>query len=117
MRLKYLSLCLLGLSLSGCAQHVIKSNSIDQNQSTAQRAIQGVNAIYEYPNFDYRGGVKLKVEQNSSQVQKNAKKMLKPTDRALEEKLNQYLKQQNIQLSHVQKQAVLQQALKMRTLH
>ena len=112
MRLKYLSLCLLGLSLSGCAQHVIKSNSIDQNQSTAQRAIQGVNAIYEYPNFDYRGGVKLKIEQNSSQVQKNAKKMLKSTDRALEEKLNQYLKQQNIQLSHVQKQAVLQQALK-----
>ena len=112
MRLKYLSLCLLGLSLSGCAQHVTKSNSIAQNQSTAQRAIQGINAIYEYPNFDYRGGVKLNIEQNSTQGKNNAKKTLKPIDRALEQKLNQYLKQQNIQLSHAQKQAVLQEASK-----
>lgn len=112
MRLKYLSFCLFGLSLSGCAQHVTKSNSIDPNQTTAQRAIQGINAIYEYPSFDYRGGVKLKIEQNPTQTKKDSKKTIQPIDRALEQKLNQYLKQQNIQLSHAQKQAVLAEASK-----
>ncbi len=112
MRLKYLSLCLFGLSLSGCAQHVTKSNPIDQNQNMAQRAIQGINAIYAYPSFDFRGGLKLEIEHNPIQMQKNVKKTLQPVDRALEQKLNQYLKQQNIQLSTSQKQTVLQQASK-----
>ncbi len=32
MRLKYITLCLLGLSISGCTQHVIKSNASSDQQ-------------------------------------------------------------------------------------
>jgi len=60
MRLKYLSCCLLSLSIVGCSQHVIKSNSNTSNStntSLEQQAVTGVNAMYEYPSYDYRGNM------------------------------------------------------------
>ncbi|MDH2126949.1 hypothetical protein N5J48_05200 [Acinetobacter ursingii] len=42
VRLKYLTYCVLGLSLSGCTQHVIKTNSV--NQTDRERIISGLNA-------------------------------------------------------------------------
>lgn len=108
MKLKYLSLCVLGLSFSGCSSHVIKSNSLTQNQSASERAIQAMNAIYAYPDFDYRGEVKLKLAQNDAQTLKESKKTAKKLDPDLQQKLDQYLKQQNIKLSHAQKQALFQ---------
>jgi hypothetical protein len=53
MRLKYITLCLLGLSITGCAQHVIKTNSTDQ--SLGQQATQGLNAMFENASYDMKG--------------------------------------------------------------
>jgi hypothetical protein len=57
MRLKYLTLCLFGLRLSACSQHVIKTKVA--LQSLEQKAINSINAMYEYPSYDYRGNLKL----------------------------------------------------------
>ena len=54
MRLKYLSLCLLGLSISGCSQHVIKSNT-HNNLALSEQATQGLNALFENSSYDLKG--------------------------------------------------------------
>ncbi|CAM9163175.1 hypothetical protein [Acinetobacter bereziniae] len=107
MHLKKLTLCLLGLSLSACSTHVIKSNALNADQDTPQRAIQGFNALYEYPNFDYRGQFKIKLEstQKDQHVKGSDSKQLDP---AIEKKLNQYLKDQKIKLSDTQKKEFYQ---------
>lgn len=71
MRLKYLSLCLLGLSLSACSSHVIKTNTSPAN-SIEQRAANGVNAMYEYPSYDYNGrfNVALDIDQSKKKQPK-----------------------------------------------
>jgi hypothetical protein len=46
---------LLGLSLSACSQHVIKTTG---SQNLEQKAINSLNAMYEYPSYDYRGNLK-----------------------------------------------------------
>lgn len=105
MQLSKLSLCLLGLSLSACSTHVVKNNT---NQDVAQRAIQGINALYEYPNFDYRGQVRVqlnKTNQDKSNSKDGATPQLDPT---VEKKLEQYLKQQKIQLTSAQKKELYQ---------
>ena len=50
MRLKYITLCLLGLSISGCTQHVIKSNA-SSDQQLGQQATQGLNAMFENASY------------------------------------------------------------------
>ena len=60
MRLKYLTLCILGFSLSACSQHVIKTNSATANLE--QKAINSINAMYEYPSYDYRGKFNVHVD-------------------------------------------------------
>ena len=44
---------MLGLSLSACSQHVIKTNV--GSASLEQKAINSLNAMYEYPSYDYKG--------------------------------------------------------------
>lgn len=107
MHLKKLTLCLLGLSLSACSTHVIKSNALNADQDTPQRAIQGFNALYEYPNFDYRG--QFQVHLDRSQKDQNLKSTdSKQLDPAIEKKVNQYLKDQRIKLTDIQKKELYQ---------
>ncbi|WP_353168822.1 hypothetical protein [Acinetobacter sp.] len=107
MHLKKLTLCLLGLSLSACSTHVIKSNALNADQDTPQRAIQGFNALYEYPNFDYRG--QFQVHLDRSQKDQNTKNTdSKQLDPAIEKKVNQYLKDQKIKLTDTQKKDLYQ---------
>ncbi|MCU4416524.1 hypothetical protein [Acinetobacter bereziniae] len=107
MHLKKLTLCLLGLSLSACSTHVIKSNALNADQDAPQRAIQGFNALYEYPNFDYRGQFqvhldRLQKDQNLKSTDSNQ------LDPAIEKKVNQYLKDQKIKLTDIQKKELYQ---------
>ena len=111
MRLKQLTLCLLGLSLSACSSHMLKSNAANSNLDASQRAIQGINAIYEYPSFDYRGQVKVQMDQKSKKTQQGSAQQ-KGLDPAIEKKLDQYLKQQNIQLTAQQKKDLYQSIVK-----
>ncbi|MBJ8552918.1 hypothetical protein [Acinetobacter bereziniae] len=107
MHLKKLTLCLLGLSLSACSTHVIKSNALNADQDAPQRAIQGFNALYEYPNFDYRG--QFQVHLDRPQKDQNLKSVdSKQLDPAIEKKVNQYLKDQKIKLTDIQKKELYQ---------
>ncbi|MBJ8451190.1 hypothetical protein I6M90_07295 [Acinetobacter bereziniae] len=107
MHLKKLTLCLLGLSLSACSTHVIKSNALNADQDAPQRAIQGFNALYEYPNFDYRG--RFQVHLDRPQKDQNLKSTdSKQLDPAIEKKVNQYLKDQKIKLTDIQKKELYQ---------
>lgn len=71
-------MCLLGLSLSACSTHVIKSNALNADQDAPQRAIQGFNALYEYPNFDYSGQVKIRLD-SAQKANTTDTKQLDPT--------------------------------------
>ncbi len=102
MRLKYLTLCVLGYSLSACSQHVIKTNSATANLE--QKAINSINAMYEYPSYDYRGkfNVHVDLDQNKS-VGKDDKAVL---DANVKQKVDQYLREQKVNLNTAQKQAL-----------
>ena len=102
MRLKYLTLCVLGFSLSACSQHVIKTNSATANLE--QKAINSINAMYEYPSYDYRGkfNVHVDLDQNKS-VGKDDKAVL---DANVKQKVDQYLREQKVNLNTAQKQAL-----------
>ncbi|MHA3983928.1 hypothetical protein [Acinetobacter venetianus] len=102
MRLKYLTLCLLGLSLSACSQHVIKTNSSSVNLE--QKAINSINAMYEYPSYDYRG--KFNIHVNLDQNNTNSKDGKAQLDAALKQKVDQYLRDQKVNLNAKQKQAL-----------
>ncbi len=114
MYLKKLTLCILGVSLSACSSHVIKNNTLNADQSTTQRAIQGFNALYEYPSFDYRGQVN--VQLNTNQKNKNTSKAdVKKLDPAVEQKVNEYLKEQKITLTEAEKKELYQAIAKQDT--
>ena len=63
MQIRYLTLCLMALSLSACSQHVIKSNA-NTGQSLEQKAVTGLNAMFETSGYDYQG--KLNFQANSA---------------------------------------------------
>lgn len=111
MRLKYLSCCLLSLSMVGCSQHVIKSNSnassLD-NTSLEQQAVTGVNAMYEYPSYDYRGNMGFQFDTSKGKVTSTqpASNSTQNLDPAIQKQLDQYLKQQKLSLSKQEKQAL-----------
>lgn len=101
MRLKYLTLCLLGLSLSACSQHVIKTNT--GTAGLEQKAINSINAMYEYPSYDYRGKINVHIELDQN---KAATRLQAPLDAALKQKVEQYLQDQKVNLNSKQKQAL-----------
>lgn len=111
MRLKYLSCCLLSLSMVGCSQHVIKSNSNASslaNTSLEQQAVTGVNAMYEYPSYDYRGNMGFQFDTSKGKVASTqpASNSTQNLDPAIQKQLDQYLKQQKLSLSKQEKQAL-----------
>lgn len=102
MRLKYLTLCLFGLSISGCSQHVIKTNS--SSSSLEQKAINSINAMYEYPSYDYRGKFNIHVDLDQHKTEVDQQKDV--LDAALKQKVDQYLREQKVNLDAKQKQAL-----------
>ncbi|HCK7397998.1 TPA: hypothetical protein N0X38_000207 [Acinetobacter baumannii] len=103
MHLKYLSLCLFSLGLTACAQHGMRPQVA--SASLEQKAIQSVNAMYEYPSYDYRGNFKITVD--PSQIKQNVKaENTAKLDAELQKKVDQYLREQKIALSKAQKQTL-----------
>ncbi|MDC4996600.1 hypothetical protein OHW19_08430 [Acinetobacter baumannii] len=103
MHLKYLSLCLFSLGLTACAQHSVRPQVA--SASLEQKAIQSVNAMYEYPSYDYRGNFKITVD--PSQIKQNVKaENTAKLDAELQKKVDQYLREQKVALSKAQKQTL-----------
>ncbi|MBU3081538.1 hypothetical protein OHW21_04475 [Acinetobacter baumannii] len=103
MHLKYLSLCLFSLGLTACAQHGVRPQVA--SASLEQKAIQSVNAMYEYPSYDYRGNFKITVD--PSQIKQNLKaENTAKLDAELQKKVDQYLREQKVALSKAQKQTL-----------
>ncbi|EPG3309217.1 hypothetical protein [Acinetobacter baumannii] len=103
MHLKYLSLCLFSLGLTACAQHGVRPQVA--SASLEQKAIQSVNAMYEYPSYDYRGNFIITVD--PSQIKQNVKaENTAKLDAELQKKVDQYLREQKVALSKAQKQTL-----------
>lgn len=110
MKIKYLSLCLLSLSLAACSQHVVKPNTSNAGQLD-QRAVNGLNAMFETSSFDIRG--KLAIQANP-QVKKSAEKDTNKAknsateqDDVLQKQIEKTLKAQNIKLTQKEKNELL----------
>ncbi|WP_171429235.1 eL24 family ribosomal protein [Acinetobacter lactucae] len=103
MHLKYLSLCLFSLGLTACAQHNLRPSVVSTQLD--QKVIQGMNAMYEYPSYDYRGHFKVSVDPNQSRKINNVEKTVQ-LDAAVQKKVDQYLREQKINLNKKQKQAL-----------
>lgn len=74
-------------------------------QQSQQKAIQSVNAMYEYPSYDYRGNFKITVD--PSQIKQNVKaENTAKLDAELQKKVDQYLREQKVALSKAQKQTL-----------
>lgn len=104
MRLKYLTLCLLGLSLSACTQHVIKSTPASSEQLGASAA-QGMNALLETSSYEVTGQFSLQTALNSkgkadAPAEKNASKGLSAEQK---KQIDQALKVNKVQLSQKEK--------------
>ena len=102
MRLKYLTLCVLGFSLSACSQHVIKTNAGAIHLE--QKAINSLNAMYEYPSYDYRGKFNVHVDVDQKTATNATGKQ--ELDSTIKQKIDQYLRDQKVSLDVKQKQAL-----------
>ena len=102
VQLKYLSLCLFSLAATGCSQHVIKTNS-NQAVTLEQKAVTGLNAIFETPSYDFQGQLRVQAKQQDS-PSKTVTTQPAELDPALKKQLDQHLKQQKIRLSTQEKQ-------------
>ncbi|OTG88012.1 hypothetical protein B9T31_00345 [Acinetobacter sp. ANC 4558] len=108
MRLKYLSFCLLSLSLVGCAHHTV-NNLKTSDFLLEQRAVNGLNAILETPSFDYKGeflvqSVTPKTALGTKKPQQ--KNQIPVLDAELDRKINQVLQNQKISLTAQEKQVL-----------
>lgn len=106
MQIRYLTLCLIALSLSACSQHVIKSNA-NTGQSLEQKAVTGLNAMFETSGYDYQGKLNFHANlapnttKNSKVTQQESAPSLDPV---LQRQIEQYLKVQKLSLGHQEKQ-------------
>ena len=109
MRLKYITLCLLGLSISGCTQHVIKSNAFS-DQQLGQQATQGLNAMFENASYDFKGQFSIQSDFNFNESKPNSKSNAQSNrtnlDPELKKQLDQLLKNQKISFTTKEKQAL-----------
>ncbi|EOQ61153.1 hypothetical protein F935_03499 [Acinetobacter calcoaceticus ANC 3811] len=103
MHLKYLSLCLFSLGLTACAQHNLRPSAASTNLD--QKVIQGMNALYEYPSYDYRGHFKVNVDPNQPKKNSTVEKTAQ-LDTEVQKKVDQYLREQKTNLNKKQKQAL-----------
>ncbi len=98
MRLKQLTICLLGLSMAACSTYPINSHS-NNAVKLDDRAVQGLNAMYNYPNYDFNG--RFNVNFAAEKKAGNAEKQV--IDAKLKSQLDQYIAAQNIKLSKQEK--------------
>lgn len=109
MRLKYITLCLLGLSISGCTQHVIKSNA-SSDQQLGQQATHGLNAMFENSSYDFKGQFSIQSDFNFNESKPNSKSNTQSNgtnlDPELKKQLDQLLKNQKISFTAKEKQAL-----------
>ena len=109
MRFKYLSLCLFALSMSGCTQHVIKSNSV-KNLALSEQATQGLNALFEHSSYDMKGQFSIQTDLKFQQDYSSEKNPEKPKqselDPELKKQIDQIIRTQNIPLSFKEKQTL-----------
>lgn len=107
MRLKYLTLCLLGLSISGCTQHVIKSN-VSAEQQLGQQATNGLNAMFENASYDFKGQFSIQSDFNfdARTTEQDSKADRTSLDPELKKQLDQVLKNQKIPFTVKEKQAL-----------
>ena len=109
MRLKYITLCLLGLSISGCTQHVIKSNA-SSDQQLGQQATHGLNAMFENASYDFKGQFSIQSDFNFNESKPNSKSNAQSNgtnlDPELKKQLDQLLKNQKISFTTKEKQAL-----------
>lgn len=104
IRLKYLTYCLLGISLSACTQHVIKTNPA--HKSLDKQVVSGLNAMYDYPSYDYSGQFNIQVDSFNPAAQRNQKTAHAALDADVQKKIDQFLADQKIKLSAQDKQAL-----------
>lgn len=101
----------MALSLSACSQHVIKSNA-NTGQSLEQKAVTGLNAMFETSGYDYQGKLNFQANSASSTTTNSTTKTSKvtqpevapPLDPILQRQIEQYLKVQKVRLGHQEKQ-------------
>lgn len=109
MRLKYITLCLLGLSISGCTQHVIKSNA-SSDQQLGQQATHGLNAMFENASYDFKGQFSIQSDFNFNESKPNTQSNVQSNgtnlDPELKKQLDQLLKNQKISFTAKEKQAL-----------
>ena len=109
MRLKYITLCLLGLSISGCTQHVIKSNA-SSDQQLGQQARHGLNAMFENASYDFKGQFSIQSDFNFNESKPNTQSNVQSNgtnlDPELKKQLDQLLKNQKISFTAKEKQAL-----------
>lgn len=106
MQIRYLTLCLMALSLSACSQHVIKSNA-NTGQSLEQKAVTGLNAMFETSGYDYQGKLNFhaNLAPNTTKTSKvTQQEVAPPLDPILQRQIEQYLKVQKLRLGHQEKQ-------------
>ncbi|WP_353142960.1 hypothetical protein [Acinetobacter pragensis] len=103
MRLKYLTFCLLGLSLSACTQHVIKSTPA--SEGLGERAAQGINAMLETSSYDVKGQFSVQVPLNQQTEAEKPSKAPDASGLSMEQKkqIDLALKANSIQLSAKEK--------------
>lgn len=104
MRLKHLTLCLLGLSLSACTQHVIKSTPAS-SEPLGVSAANGLNALLETSSYDMAGQFSVhasldKKNEAGSSVKKQAATSLTADQK---KQIDQALKTSKVQLSQKEK--------------
>ena len=104
MRLKYLTLCVLGLSLSACSQHVIKSTA-GQQQPLGERASSALNAVFETSSYDMQGQLSIQIQPDSKAAKGASAAAGQPPalDPEVKKQLDQAIKAQKIQLSAKEK--------------
>lgn len=93
MRLKQLTMCLLGMSMAACSTYSINQHS-NNGSSLDERAVQGLNAMYSYPSYDYNG--KFKFDFAVEKKEEAAKQTIDPK---LQQQIDQSLAAQNIKLT------------------
>lgn len=98
MRLKQLTMCLLGLGLSACSTYSINQHS-NTSAGLDDRAVQGLNAMYTYPSYDFNGQFDIDLALEKS----DAKSAQKALDAKLQKQLDQYIAAQNIKLTKQEK--------------
>lgn len=110
MKLTILTGCLLSLGLMGCSQNLIKSKVQQPKGTVAQQAVQGVNAVYRYPSFDYASQIKFEFNDPAHPGNTVNRAIVIPNalDPEIRQKLQQFFAAEQIHLKSREQQTLYQ---------